>query len=157
MYTADSIKVADSLIFKTEGGRTVFGGGGIVPDYFVPLDTTGNSTLLTRIFNTSSIHEFTFEYATENRTELEQMGMDDFIKSYTVSDGTLQELLSKAESNGVKMNQKEFEESKLLLETYVKAFIARNIWDNKGFYPVINAQDNIIRKALKLIPEAKSL
>ncbi len=157
MYSEDSIKVTDSLIFKTEAGRTVFGGGGIVPDYFVPLDTAGNTTLLTRIFNTSSIHEFTFEYAHSNEKELKDMGLEKFISIYEVSEGTLEDLLRKAESNGVIINERQFQSSKSLLKTYVKAFIARNIWDNDGFYPVLNEQDELIQKAKTLLEEAKNL
>lgn len=157
MYSKDSIKVIDSLLFKTAGGRTVFGGGGIVPDYFVPLDTIGNSTLLTQIFNTSSIHEFTFEYAHNHKKELQEMGLERFISKYDVSDELLKELLKKSQKNGVQINQKQFEYSKEMLGTYTKAFIARNIWGNEGFYPVINQQDEIVQKAQTLIGEAKIL
>lgn len=157
MYSEDSIKVIDSLIFKTTAGRTVFGGGGIVPDYFVPLDTVGNSTLLTQIFNTSSIHEFTFEYAHSNEKELKKMGLKEFISTFQVSDKTLERLLKKAKGNGVAINHEQFNTSKKLLKIYVKAFIARNIWENKGFYPILNQQDEIIQKAQTLIEEAKKL
>jgi carboxyl-terminal processing protease len=157
MYTSDSIKVADSLLFKTVKGRTVFGGGGIVPDYFVPLDTAGNTTLLTRIFNTSTIHEFAFDYARKNEKEFQEMGLERFIEEYKVSDATLEALMSKAESNGIKRNAKQFAASKTLLKLYLKAFIGRGIWDNEAFFPVINQRDEIIQKALTLIEEAKSL
>lgn len=157
MYSKDSIKVVDSLIFKTAGGRTVFGGGGIVPDYFVPLDTIGNTPLLTRIFNSSSIHEFAFEYAHANELELKEMSLENFISTYEVSDGTLQDLLKKAKSNGVTIDRDQFEPSKELIKTYVKAFIARNIWDNAGFYPILNQQDEIVQKARTLIKEGNNL
>ncbi|MCP4457086.1 MAG: S41 family peptidase [Cytophagales bacterium] len=157
MYSEDSIKVSDSLIFKTKAGRTVFGGGGIVPDYFVPLDTAGNSTLLTRIFNTSSIHEFTFEYAHTIEKELQEMGLEKFMSTYEVSDGTLEDLLKKAKSNGVTIDRGQFNSSKNLLRIYVKAFIARNIWENQGFYPILNQQDEIVQKAKILITEAQEL
>ena len=157
MYNQDSIKVVDSLVFKTAAGRTVFGGGGIVPDYFVPLDTAGNSGFLTRIFNTSSIHEFTFEYARTNEKEFLEMGLENFLSSYEVSEGTLEDLLAKAKSNGVTIDRGQYNSSKNLLKTYMKAFIARNIWDNDGFYPVLNEQDEIIQMAKSLISKAKEL
>ena len=157
MYSEDSMKVVDSLIFKTAAGRTVFGGGGIVPDYFVPLDTAGNSSILTRIFNTSSIHEFTFEYARINEKELLEMGLENFITTYEVSEGTLEDLLIKAKSNGVTIDRGQYNSSKNLLKTYVKAFIARNIWENDGFYPVLNEQDEIVQTAKSLIAKAKEL
>ena len=157
VYSLDSTKVADSLVFKTDKGRTVFGGGGIVPDYFVPLDTSGNTTLLTRIFNTSSIHEFAFEYARKNEKEFEEMGLERFIADYKVSDATLEDLMTRAQANGVKRNAKQFAASKKLLKLYLKAFIGRGIWDNEAFFPVVNQRDEIIQKALSLIDEAKAL
>lgn len=157
LYSEDSIKVADSLLFKTAKGRTVFGGGGIMPDYFVPLDTSGNTTLLTQIFNTSSIHEFAFEYARKNEVEFKEMGLERFIAEYRVSDATLNDLLASAEKNGVKRNNRQFQTSKELLRLYLKAFIGRGIWDNEAFFPVINQRDEIITKALTLIEAAKGL
>jgi carboxyl-terminal processing protease len=157
LYSADSIKVADSLLFKTAKGRTVFGGGGIMPDHFVPLDTAGNTALLTRIFNTSSIHEFAFDYARKNEKEFREMGLEKFISDYRVSDATLNDLMNQAEKNGVKRNARQFQTSKELLRLYTKAFIGRGIWDNEAFFPVINQRDEIILKAISLIDEAKSL
>lgn len=157
MYSADSIKVADSLIFKTAKGRTVFGGGGIVPDYFVPLDTAGNSNLVTKIFNTSTIHEFAFNYARQNEKELEAMGLERFISDYQVSEGTFNDLLVKAKSNGVEINPADGTKSRDLIQTYLKAFIGRGIWDNDAFFPVVNQRDEIVQKALTLIAEAESL
>ncbi len=157
LYSEDSIKVADSLIFKTAAGRTVFGGGGIVPDYFVPLDTTGNTTLLTRIFNTSTIHEFAFDYARENEKELNNMGLVRFLSDFEVSDGTLNALLAKAEQNGINRSDAEFQKSKKLIKNYLKAFIGRGIWDNDAFFPVLKQEDEIVKKALTLIDEANAI
>lgn len=157
MYSEDSIKVADSLIFKTAGGRTVFGGGGIVPDYFVPLDTAGNTTLLTKLFNTSTIHEFAFDYARQNEKELLQMELPRYLTDFEISSGTLNELMAKAKANGITVDDKELAKSEQLIKTYLKAFIGRGIWDNDGFFPVLNSQDEIVLKALTLINEANSL
>ncbi|MEQ9230592.1 MAG: S41 family peptidase, partial [Cyclobacteriaceae bacterium] len=157
LYSEDSIKVADSLIFKTAAGRTVFGGGGIVPDYFVPLDTTGNTTLLTRIFNTSTIHEFAFDYARENEKELNNMGLVRFLSDFEVSDGTLNALLAKAKQNGINRSDAEFQKSKKLIKNYLKAFIGRGIWDNDAFFPVLKQEDEIVKKALTLIDEANAI
>ena len=157
MYNEDSIKVEDSLIFTTDKGRKVFGGGGIVPDYFVSLDTAGNSTLLTRIFNTASIHEFALNYAQVNQVELEEMGVDKFIAEYEVSDATLADFFDMAEANGVNVTPAQVVISEDRIKNYLKAFIARRIWDNDGFFPIVNQQDEILKKAMSLIEEAKSL
>lgn len=157
MYSADSIKVADSLVFKTAGGRTVFGGGGIVPDHFVAVDTTRSSRLLNRIYNTGTLHEYAFEYSTEYGSELLEMGKENFIKDYAVSQETLEELLALAENNGIEMDMDQLAKSKALLLNYLKAFIGRRIWDNEAFYPVLNQEDEVVQNALTLISEAKKL
>ena len=157
MYSADSIKFNDSLIFKTDKGREVYGGGGIMPDYFVPLDTAENSSYMTRLFNTNSVAEYSLVYADDHRSELEKMSLQQFINNFKVSDKMLAELAQIGEQNNVKPNAKQLEKSKYLMKIYLKAFIARNIWSNDGFYPVFNEQNEIFQKALTLMDEANRL
>tara|TARA_B100001250_G_C19332433_1_gene585331 strand:- start:107 stop:625 length:519 start_codon:yes stop_codon:yes gene_type:complete len=157
MYSADSIKFNDSLIFKTDKGREVYGGGGIMPDYFVPLDTAENSSYMTRLFNTNSVAEYSLVYADNHRSELEKMSLQQFINNFKVSDGMLDELAQIGEQNNVKPNAKQLDKSKDLMKIYLKAFIARNIWSNEGFYPVFNEQNEIFQKALTLMDEANRL
>lgn len=157
IYSQDSIKFADSLTYETDKGRTVYGGGGIMPDYFVPLDTSANSSYMTRLFNTNSIAEFSLIYADENRSRLEKMSLADFKSSFRMTDKIWADLQNTGTQNGVKFNSKEFEKSKQLLEIYTKAFIARNIWKNDGFYPIFNEQNEVFQKALTLIDEANKL
>lgn len=157
IYTKDSIKVNDSLIFKTDNGRAVYGGGGISPDYFVPLDTSANSGYMTRIFNSNSLAEFSLKYTDENRATLEKMSLAEFQKNFEVTDKILSGLRAIGEENGVRFNANEFEKSRPLLSLYLKAFIARNLWKNEGFYPIFNTQNEIFQKALTLIDEANRL
>ncbi|MFT5642195.1 MAG: carboxyl-terminal processing protease, partial [Cyclobacteriaceae bacterium] len=84
MYSADSIKFNDSLIFKTDAGRNVYGGGGITPDYFVPLDTAGSSRLLSRLFNSNSMSEFCLKYYNDNKKELDNISYKDYRASFEV-------------------------------------------------------------------------
>jgi len=157
IYSKDSIKVNDSLTFKTDKGRTVYGGGGITPDYFVPLDTTTNSRYLTRLFNSNSVAEFSLKYADENRDKLEKISFSDYKKNFEITDDILDQLKAVGEQNGVKFNKSDFEKSKPALKDYTKAFIARNIWKNEGFYPIFNQQNEIYQKALTLMHEADKL
>jgi carboxyl-terminal processing protease len=157
IYSEDSIKVNDSLVYTTDNGRKVFGGGGILPDYFVALDTSTNSRYLTRVFNSNSMAEFSLTYADQHRKELEKMGYQDYKANYKMSDGALQQLVEVAEGNGVKFQKKGFEKSKDALSLYAKAFVARNIWKNEGFYPIFNERDEIYQKALTLFDEAEKL
>ncbi|MEQ8471555.1 MAG: S41 family peptidase [Marinoscillum sp.] len=157
VYSADSIHFNDSLVFKTDKGREVYGGGGIMPDYFVALDTSENSTYLTRLFNSNSVAEFSLKYVDQNRKKLEKMSLDQFIAQFEVTDKILEGLKDVGEQNKVKYSQSEFDKSKQLIQTYLKAFIARNIWKNDGFYPIFNQQNEVFQKALTLIDEASNL
>lgn len=157
IYSKDSVKLDDSLHFSTDKGRTVYGGGGIMPDYFVPLDTSQNSSYLTRLFNSQSLVEFTVFYTEQHKDRLENMSMETFISSFEVTPEILDQLVETGVENGLPFDQKGFEKSKGLLKTYVKAYIARNIWNNEGFYPIFNEQNEILQKALTLMDEAKEL
>jgi carboxyl-terminal processing protease len=157
MYSADSIKFNDSLIFKTDAGRNVYGGGGITPDYFVPLDTAGSSRLLSRLFNSNSMSEFCLKYYNDNKKELDNISYKDYRASFEVTDTILQNLLQVGKENGVDSNEKEFIKSTPLLKIYTKAYIARNIWQNDGFFPIFNEQNEILNKAMTLLNEAAVL
>ncbi len=154
MYSAENLAVNDSLAYKTANGRTVYGGGGITPDFYVPLDTAGGSRYLNRLFNTNSIREFALNYSDTNREKLEQMGFDAYFNDFEVTDRMLDELVDLAKSNDLKFNRQQYEHSKDLIKTYVKAQIARGIWDNEGFYPIFNQTSEIYRQALTLFDEA---
>lgn len=157
MYSADSIKLNDSLIFKTDNGREVFGGGGIMPDYFVALDTAQNSTYMTRLFNTNSVAEYSLIYADGHRAELEKLSLKQFIDDFKITDNMINELVEIGKQNKVKFNAQQLAKSKQLMKTYLKAFIARNIWNNDGFYPIFNEQNEVFQKALTVMDEANRL
>jgi carboxyl-terminal processing protease len=80
-----------------------------------------------------------------------------FVKDYNISDNTLSMLIDLGKVNGVKYDEKEFERSKALIKIYLKAYIARSVWGNNGFFPVINQQNEILTRALQLKGEAISL
>ncbi len=157
LYSSDSIKVNDSLIYRTDKGRIVYGGGGITPDFFVPLDTTQNSRYLNRLFSTNSMQEYTVKYAQENSEKLTAMGLASYRNSFEVSDQMLMDLVQVAEGNKLPFNASEFRKSKKLLRQLTKAYIARGIWDNDGFYPIFNEQDEIFQKAIQLMDEADKI
>ncbi len=157
LYSSDSIKFNDSLAYETDKGRVVYGGGGITPDYFVPLDTSQNTRYMNRLFSTNSIQEYTVKYAQENSESLANMGYDSYRKTFEVSEEMLKELTATAEINKLPFNQREFERSKELIKLLTKAYIARGIWDNGGFYPIFNEQDEIFLKAIQLMDEADKI
>ncbi len=155
-FHADSIKVNDSLRFLTLNGRTVYGGGGIMPDYFVPLDTTLNSHYLNELYTSMALQEYTFNYAEKNKEDFEKKGFDAFFSKFVVTDDMLNDLVETGERNEVKADYKEVRLKKKLFKMHVKAHIARKIWGNEGFYPVFNETNEVFQQAIKMfdrIPE----
>jgi carboxyl-terminal processing protease len=155
-FHADSIKFNDSLKYITPNGRTVYGGGGIMPDYFVPLDTSLNSHYLNELYTSTSIQEFTFGYAEDHKEALEKKGYEDYLRNFTVTDAMINELVKVGERNKVKPDYKELKKKKTLFQVHVKAQIARKLWGNSGFYPVFNETNEVFKQAVKMfdrIPE----
>jgi len=150
-FHADSIKFNDSLKYLTLNGRTVYGGGGIMPDYFVPLDTSLNSHYLNELYTSTAIQEYTFNFAERNKERLEAAGFDSFLKGFQVTDAMLNELARVGERNNVKADKKEMNQKKRLFQIHIKAQIARKIWGNKGFYPVFNETNESFLQAIKLV------
>ncbi len=155
LFDEEQIKINDTLVFKTEKGRTVYGGGGIVPDYFVAIDTTGNSRYLNRLFTSNTMAEFSLNYYRENQEMLDNMSLEKFINEFEVEDALLYQIKSIAKSNDVKFDEAQFSTSKDLIKLYAKAYIARSVWENEGFYPIINQNNEILQYALDLLDEAE--
>jgi len=157
-FHADSIKVNDSLRFMTLNGRAVYGGGGIMPDYFVPLDTTLNSHYLNELYTSTALQEYTFNYAEMHKAQLEKEGFQHFLANFKVTDKMLNELVETGVRNRVKADYKELQARKNLFRVHVKAQIARKVWGNEGFYPVFNETNEIFQHAVTLfdrMPELK--
>ncbi len=155
-FHSDSIKFNDSLKYVTQNGRTVYGGGGIMPDYFIPLDTTLNSHYLNELYTSTTIYEYAFKYADKHKTELEKKGFDSFYSKFMVTDGMLNELVKLGQTKKAKPDYAELKTRKKLFQIHVKAQIARKIWGNEGLYPIMNETNEIFQQALKLfdrIPE----
>jgi carboxyl-terminal processing protease len=148
----DSIHFADSLKFLTPGGKVVYGGGGIMPDVFVPLDTTGISTYFTRLRSMGLIYRFAFDYTDKYRQKMENFSSSLEIENYLDNKTRyFQDFLSYAESKGVKKVPADIPVSEEIIRTQIKAYIARNLIDNKGYYPIIMDIDNTLLKALEIL------
>ena len=156
-FNADSINFVDSLKYETVKGRTVYGGGGIMPDYFVPLDTSMTSGYVNRLFRSEPWREFIMDYLDKNKKKFESMSFDDYYEKYDVSNAMLDELVKNGEKYNLKFNQKDFNKSKTYLKTLVKADMARNIYDENAFYKVLNDINEIYQQAIKLFLEAENL
>ncbi|MEX2594220.1 MAG: S41 family peptidase [Anditalea sp.] len=156
-FNADSIKFNDSLKYETVKGRTVYGGGGIMPDYFVPWDTTMINSYVNRIFGTDSHRELILSYLENNKENFDDMSFEQYYENYEVSDEMLQDLIQIAEKNKIPFEEEDFEKSKAYLKTLLKAHIGRSIFDDNAFYKIINDINEVYQQAIKLFDEAEKL
>lgn len=156
-FSADSIKFNDSLRYETVSGRSVYGGGGIMPDFFVPLDTTMSSAYVNRLFNSDSSREFILDYLDKNKKKFDGMSFEDYYKKYQIPEEMLQGLIKVGERNKVKFDEKDFTKSKSYLKVLLKAHMGRQIYDDNAFYKVINDINEVYLQALGLFDEAEKL
>jgi carboxyl-terminal processing protease len=153
MESADSNKFADSLKFITPGGKTVYGGGGIMPDIFVPIDTTGISDYFVDVRNQGLIYRFSLNYADANRSTLSRLNSaDEFVKALEMQN-VLRKFIVFAAKEGVKEAPREIKTSEKILKVQLYAYIARNFMDNDGFFPIIQDIDNTLLKAIAVFSE----
>jgi carboxyl-terminal processing protease len=143
---SDSIHFSDSLKFTTPGGKTVYGGGGIMPDKFVPADTSGISPYFLKV--RSLIYRFALKYTGDNRTALNKYTDAASMKKYLDKQGLLDQFVRYASANGVKVDQVGLKTSEHVIDVQLKAYIARNIIDNKGFYPIWEEIDTTLKYAI---------
>jgi carboxyl-terminal processing protease len=155
-FHADSIKFNDSLKFKTSKGRVVYGGGGIMPDIFVPMDTA-EYTYFVDLFNKNILREYVLDYYTNNKKDLSAMKLDEFKTKFNVTDQMMNEVVSLATRSGVKFKEAEYNKSKKHIRLNLKAYIARSIYGNHGLYTILNEEDEIYQTAIKQFPKAIEL
>ncbi|MBI3193080.1 MAG: S41 family peptidase [Ignavibacteriae bacterium] len=144
--------------FKTSGGRTVLGGGGITPDYIIK---SGKLTNYTAELRRKVIFlDYGTKYMERNGKKIREEFESDFskfVKEFVVTDDMVSECIKIATIKDIKMNEEEFTTDTGFIKAYIKAQIARNIWGNEGSYPVILAEDRQFQKALTLFPEAEKI
>lgn len=144
----DSIQKNDTLVYKTLAGRTVYGGGGIMPDIFIPRDTTEYTEYFAQVINYAHIYQFAFAYTDEHRVKLTQFKKWKEMDNYLDSQNLLTEFVNYAEKRGVKPNQQQIQLSRNLMLTRLKAYISRNILGDEGFYPILFKEDPTVLKAI---------
>jgi carboxyl-terminal processing protease len=154
MEKADSIKFNDSLKYITAGGRIVYGGGGIMPDFFVPIDTTPFTDFYYKIREKGLIYEFAFYYSDANRSVLNKFKNYKELVKYLQKKNIFERLVKYASDHGVKKDSKDLIISSLL-QTEMEAYIARNFFDNVGFYPILNTEDKTVQKAVEIFRDQK--
>ena len=145
----DSIKYADTVKYKTLSGRIVHGGGGIMPDFFVPADTTGYSEYYSKVTQKGLVYQFALDYADSNRKELSSFKSAADFETYFGKVNILNLFTVFAEKKGVKTNPNDLKISSKIIDSQVKAYIARNIIGEKGFYPIIQSIDKTLLQAIE--------
>ncbi len=154
LNSSDSISFPDSLRFKTLGlNRVVYGGGGIMPDYFVPIDTTSNTEYYRDIIRKGIFNQFILKYEDKHRNELKSMypNFSSYETNFIVNDEITSQLISYANDEGLTFDHAEFEKSKNNLVHLIKSYIARDIWSTTEFYRIYNQKDPIFLKAIEIM------
>lgn len=149
----DKIELPDSLKFKTlVKNRVVYGGGGIMPDYFVPIDTSEYSEYYREIMSQGILNQFILQYVDKNRKDLQTKYVDFevFRTEFTADEEFLDKLITYAEEEGVEFVEEDFIISKNLLSVLAKAYIARDLWDTSEFYRIYNGHDPVFMKASEI-------
>jgi len=151
LFFEDSIPIDKRLVYKTKQGRKVFGGGGIVPDVFIPLDTLRYSSVINRLYFSGVLTTFAFEFTDNNRAKFlnDYKTAQSFITNYSVTNKEVEALknylVSKKVTNlNFSLNDKGFKE-------ILKALIGRNLFDKDAYYPILNKNDNAIQKAVDVL------
>lgn len=156
-YNADSIKFDKNLEFSTLHGRTVYGGGGIMPDIFVPNDTIGITSYYLNVVNGGLIQKYSFDYTDRNRERLSKSRNATEMLSLLPDDDTLlQEFVSYAAKSGVTPRWYYINLSRNLIVSSLKAVIARNIFGNRGYYEIFNESDPTVISAIEALDEGKA-
>lgn len=149
LLNLDSIPKDSSKVYRTVNGRTVFGGGGVVPDIFVPTDTMESSAYLTDLFFSGTLNQFGFNVADRERNTLlaQYKNSDDFARRYVVSNALLAELDAFARKEGIDHRPADALRSREQIAMRLKAGIARNVWGNDGYYRILLHKDRTYQKA----------
>lgn len=155
LFDADSIHFPDSLKYTTlVNKRTVYGGGGIMPDCFVPMDTTG-TMLHGRLNANGVINKVAISEVDKNRKELLQSYPDarSFAQGYQVSDELAGRIHEQAVTDSVEWDEAQYEQSRSLILLQLKALIARDLYDSSAFFRIVNQENEIFREGLRIISD----
>lgn len=154
-FNADSIHLHTEETYTTAGGRTVYGGGGIMPDIFIPSDTTYITPYYTDVINNSLLYKYAFEYVDNHRETLNKAKDHKELVAMLNNDKLLNDFITYANNNGVAPRYNDISISRKALIKLLQAYIARDVLGDAGFYPIFMSDDNVLEKACSLIKEGK--
>ena len=152
LFNEDSIHFADSLKYITPKGKIVYGGGGIMPDIYVPLVDDSTEYYFNRIVNLGILYQYAFDYTDRHRIELGRFKtVESFNNSFVVTDAMFNDLVKQADAKGIKGTETQKQVARKEANTLLKAYIARNLFDEEGFYPIYAPMDEVLQKALEVL------
>ena len=152
-FSADSVHFADSTAYYTKQGRKVMGGGGIMPDVFVGRDTTLYTPYFNIVSNRAYTYQFAYQYTNKHRAELSKYKDWQSLEKHLLKANWVDEFVAFAKEKGVDPNEKQLAISRPMLVRIVNAYIVRNILNDEGFYPLYERDDDITKKAIKVLCE----
>ena len=155
--SADSIKINNSLKYQTSLGRTVYGGGGIMPDIFIPRDTSGVTSYFSNVINSGVLNLFTLEYSDNNREKLSSFKTYQELYNYLKKQPLLDKFTNYAVSKGIRKRVTLINISAKLIENQLHSYIVRNFFNDEGFYPIFLKDDVTLLKAVEVIERGKSM
>ncbi len=148
----DSIRFNDSLKYTTPKGKIVYGGGGIMPDIYVPLLSDTVHTFYNIMVNKGLVYQFAFDYTDSHRKELNKFkDFESFDKGFVMTDEMFDKLVAFAKEKGIKQSERKIELSKEKIKILFKAYVGRNVLDEKGFYPIYHKIDTVFKKAVEVM------
>ena len=151
--SADSIKINNSLKYQTSLGRTVYGGGGIMPDIFIPRDTSGVTSYFSNVINSGVLNLFTLEYSDNNREKLSSFKTYQELYNYLKKQPLLDKFTNYAVSKGIRKRVTLINISAKLIENQLHSYIVRNFFNDEGFYPIFLKDDVTLLKAIEVIEQ----
>jgi carboxyl-terminal processing protease len=160
LYSKDSIKINTQEAYKTINGRTVYGGGGIIPDLFVPIDTNGRNPQLNQLAFTGMFNQFAIYYTDKHRSLLlqEYKTFSDYNKKFTIDSKILNDFQVYLQKQKVPIQLPIYNKASLkIIQTQLKALIARILFKNEGYYPIILQNDPCFNKAIEVLEQSEDL
>ena len=150
LLSKDSIPLIDSLKYVTPKGKIVYGGGGIIPDVFIPIDTTSYHQSISTANRKGLVQQFAYSLSDQLRKDWGKKDVQTFISDYEVNEATLLELKAYCKTENVDFPVREFDTYDLkIIRTQLKAFIGRTIWNDEAFFPIMHQIDNTFQGAIK--------
>ncbi len=155
---ADSIHFPDSLKYETNNGRVVYGGGGIMPDVFIPWDSTWISDYYVELRRKGLVNSFSLQYVDTHRAGMLEKypDLDSFIRDFSIDESITLQFRNKSEEEGVPFDEKGWETSGELIKLQLKALIARTIWDISAFYEVMSGLDEEFGRAVNMLEDPET-